>query len=82
VTVLTPFPGTALHRRLRAEGRPAPGAVLEALHAVDVNFVPAHEREELEQGLEYLFGVLYTSDEVRRRRLLYLQAIRCREAAS
>jgi len=83
VTVLTPFPGTALHRRLRAEGRLLREQYWERCTLFDVNFVPRRMSvEELEQGLEYLFGVLYTSDEVRRRRLLYLQAIRCREAAS
>jgi len=49
----------------------------------DVNFVPkGMSVEELEQGLEYLGGALYTTDEVRRRRLLYLQAIRSSEAAA
>jgi hypothetical protein len=39
--------------------------------------------EELEQGLEYLMGSLYTAEELQRRRLLYLQAMRrSREVAA
>jgi len=80
--VLTPFPGTALHRRLCAEGRLLRDRYWERCTLFDVNFVPKRMSvEELEQGLEYLFGALYTADELRRRRLLYLQAIRQREVA-
>lgn len=83
ITVLTPFPGTALHRRLRAEGRLLREQYWERCTLFDVNFVPKRMTvDELEQGLEYLFGALYTTDEVRRRRLLYLHAIRQRGAAA
>ena len=82
VTALTPFPGTALHRRLRAEGRLLRERYWERCTLFDVNFVPkGMSVEELEQGLEYLFGALYTADELRRRRLLYVQAIRQRGVA-
>ena len=77
VTVLTPFPGTALYRRLRAEGRLLRERYWERCTLFDVNFVPRRMSvEQLEQGLEYLMGALYTAEEVQRRRLLYLQAMR------
>jgi radical SAM superfamily enzyme YgiQ (UPF0313 family) len=79
VTVLTPFPGTALYRRLRAEGRLLRERYWERCTLFDVNFVPRRMSvEELEQGLEYLMGSLYTAEEVQRRRRLYLQAMRRR----
>ena len=76
VTVLTPFPGTALYRRLRAEGRLLRERYWERCTLFDVNFVPRRMSvEDLEQGLEYLMRSLYTAEEVHRRRLLYLQTM-------
>ena len=73
VTVLTPFPGTALYRRLRAEGRLLREQYWERCTLFDVNFVPKRMTvDELEQGLEYLMGELYTAKEQARRRSLYL----------
>ncbi len=83
VTVLTPFPGTALHRRLRAEGRLLRERYWERCTLFDVNFVPRRMRvEDLEQGLEYLMGALYTAEEVRRRRRLYLETARQRRVVA
>jgi radical SAM superfamily enzyme YgiQ (UPF0313 family) len=77
VTVLTPFPGTALYRRLRAEGRLLRERYWDRCTLFDVNFVPKQMTvDELEKGLEYLMGVLYTAQEMQRRRLLYLQTMR------
>jgi len=77
VTVLTPFPGTALHRRLAAEGRLLREHYWDRCTLFDVNFVPRRMSvEDLEQGLEYLMGTLYTAAEVQRRRLLYLETVR------
>ncbi|HEV8672424.1 MAG TPA: radical SAM protein [Methylomirabilota bacterium] len=74
ITVLTPFPGTALYRRLKAEGRLLRARYWERCTLFDVNFVPKRMSvEELEQGLEYLMGALYTPEETRRRRLRYLE---------
>lgn len=76
VTVLTPFPGTALYRRLRAEGRLLRDRFWDRCTLFDVNFVPKRMSvEELEQGLEYLMSTLYTAAEVQRRRRLYLQTV-------
>ena len=83
ITVLTPFPGTALYHRLRAEGRLLRERYWERCTLFDVNFVPKKmTADELEQGLEYLMGSLYTAEEVRRRRGLYLQTMRSRRVAA
>lgn len=83
ITVLTPFPGTALYHRLRAEGRLLRERYWERCTLFDVNFVPKKMTvEELEQGLEYLMGSLYTAEEVRRRRGLYLETMRSRRVAA
>ena len=83
VTVLTPFPGTALHRRLRAEGRLLRERYWERCTLFDVNFVPKGMTvEELEQGLEYLMGSLYTASEVRGRRIRYLETARGRNVGA
>jgi radical SAM superfamily enzyme YgiQ (UPF0313 family) len=83
VTVLTPFPGTALYRRLRAEGRLLRERYWERCTLFDVNFRPRRMTvEELEQGLEYLMGALYHADELKRRRRLYLDAARGRRAVT
>jgi len=83
VTVLTPFPGTALYHRLRAEGRLLRERYWERCTLFDVNFVPKKMSvEELEQGLEYLMGSLYTTAEVQRRRALYLETMRNRRVAA
>jgi radical SAM superfamily enzyme YgiQ (UPF0313 family) len=77
VTVLTPFPGTALYRRLRAEGRLLRERYWDRCTLFDVNFVPKRMTvDELEQGLEYLMGALYTAEELQRRRRLFLETMR------
>ena len=74
-----PFPGTALYGRLRAEGRLLRERYWDRCTLFDVNFVPKRMTvEDLEQGLEYLMGTLYTLEEVQRRRLRYLQTMRHR----
>jgi radical SAM superfamily enzyme YgiQ (UPF0313 family) len=69
VTVLTPFPGTSLYTRLKKEGRLLRERAWERCTLFDVNFVPrGMSVEDLEQGLEYLMGSLYTAEETARRR--------------
>jgi radical SAM superfamily enzyme YgiQ (UPF0313 family) len=80
VTILTPFPGTALHRRLRAEGRLLRERYWERCTLFDVNFVPkGMSVDELEQGLEHLMGALYSPAETRRRKLRYVELMRNRK---
>ena len=77
VTILTAFPGTALCRRLRAEGRLLEEAGWDRRTLFDVTFRPRlMSVEDLEQGFEHLMGALYSAEETRRRRLLYLGAMR------
>ena len=77
VTVLTPFTGTALHRRLKREGRLLRERYWERCTLFDVNFVPrGMSVEDLEHGLEHLMESLYTAEEVRRRKRLHLEALR------
>lgn len=82
VTVLTPFPGTALYRRLAAEGRLLQATFWDRCTLFDVVFRPKRMTvDDLEQGLEYLMGALYTAPEVARRRGLYLDAMLARRRA-
>jgi radical SAM superfamily enzyme YgiQ (UPF0313 family) len=77
VTVLTPFPGTALYRRLKVEGRLLRERFWERCTLFDVNFVPkGMSVEELEQGLEHLMGALYSPEETRRRKRRYVELMR------
>jgi radical SAM superfamily enzyme YgiQ (UPF0313 family) len=60
-TVLTPFPGTPLHARLRREGRLLQDRYWDRCTLFDVTFVPKRMRvEELEAGLRWLFQETYT----------------------
>jgi radical SAM superfamily enzyme YgiQ (UPF0313 family) len=77
VTILTAFPGTALYRRLKAEGRLFQERYWDRCTLFDVTFRPRRMTvEDLEQGFEYLMGALYSATETRRRRLHYLEAMR------
>jgi len=79
VTVLTPFPGTALYRRLQAEGRLLTERFWERCTLFDVTFQPRRMSvEDLEQGLEHLMESLYSADERRRRRLRFIEIARNR----
>jgi radical SAM superfamily enzyme YgiQ (UPF0313 family) len=83
VTVLTPFPGTALYRRLRAEGRLLRERYWERCTLFDVNYVPRQMTvDQLEQGLEQLMGRLYSPDATRGRKRRYVELMRaCRKEA-
>ena len=69
ITVVTPFPGTPLHERLRREGRLIEEGAWEKCTLFDVNFVPARMSvEELERGLIGLALGLYAREATQRRR--------------
>lgn len=77
VTVLTPFPGTALHRRLAREGRLLRERYWDQCTLFDVTFVPKRMSvADLEAGLEHLMGTLYTPDATARRRRGFLRQAR------
>lgn len=64
ITVMTPFPGTPLYERLRAEGRLLEPEDWERCSLFDVNFEPARmSAAELQEGLLWLARRLYTQEE-------------------
>ncbi len=74
-TVLTPFPGTPLHERLRREGRLLTEQFWPACTLFDVNYRPARMTvEELEAGMRWLFGELYSQPESARRKRGFVRA--------
>jgi len=69
VTVQTPFPGTPLYDRLRAEGRIIDPERWEACTLFDVNFEPTDMTpDELRRGLHGLSQRLYSAEAVAGRR--------------
>ena len=69
ITVLTPFPGTALHERLTAEGRILHPGAWNLCTLFDVNFRPSGMTpEELRAGIYWLSERLYGAEATRRRR--------------
>ena len=78
VTVLTPFPGTALYARLQAEGRLLASGSGSAARCSTSTSARGMTVEELEQGLEHVMTSLYSAAETRRRRLRYVELIRSR----
>ncbi len=72
-TVLTPFPGTPLHARLRREGRLLEERFWDRCTLFDVTFVPKRMTvEELETGLRWLFRETYTRQETEARLLRFV----------
>jgi radical SAM superfamily enzyme YgiQ (UPF0313 family) len=83
VTVLTPFPGTPLRRRLEAEGRLLARDDWGACTLFDVTFRPARMSPvELEEALREALIRLYTAERVSARRRHFLAQARARRAAT
>ncbi len=69
ITLLTPFPGTPLHRRLAREGRLLRERAWETCTLFDVNFEPrGMSAQELAEGFRGLAVRLYAEDLTRWRR--------------
>lgn len=69
ITVLTPFPGTPLYRRLAAENRLIEPGAWERCTLFDVNHRPLRMSvQDLESGLVELGRYLYSEDATARRR--------------
>lgn len=69
ITVMTPFPGTPLHERLRAEGRLLDATAWERCSLFDVNFKPRNmSPEQLRGGALALAARLYNREERAARR--------------
>ena len=68
ITVQTPFPGTALYGRLQREGRLLEEMFWDRCTLFDVNYRPARMSvDDLEEGLRWLFGELYSAEETHAR---------------
>jgi len=77
VTVLTPFPGTALFSRLQREGRLDRPPFWHKCTLFDLNYEPAGmSREQLRRGLYSLFSDLYNEEAFFRRKRQYMKLIR------
>jgi len=74
ITVLTPFPNTALYRKLKVEGRLLKDEYWDMCTLFDVTYTPAGMTvTELESGMRSLFTELYSEDATNRRRRLYME---------
>lgn len=83
ITVLTPFPGTPLYRRLHREKRLLTEQFWDRCTLFDVNFVPERMTvDELESGLRWLFGEVYNASEFSRRRRLFMEITKQRGRAA
>ena len=83
ITVLTPFPGTRLYERLKAEGRLLRDEYWDRCTLFDVNFRPkGMSVDQLESGLRWLFSQLYSSAEQTRRRRHFMDIQKRRMTAA
>lgn len=77
ITVLTPFPGTALYKRLEQEGRLLEPRAWNKCTLFDVNFEPrGMTPDELQWGLVALARRLYAPEAVQRRREKFFEQSR------
>jgi radical SAM superfamily enzyme YgiQ (UPF0313 family) len=77
ITVVTPFPGTPLYRRLLAQGRIIEPGAWERCTLFDVNFIPERMTvEELERGFRDLMVRIYDRSFVSKRRRDFFRRLR------
>jgi len=77
VTVLTPYPGTLLYKRLKSEGRLLKDEYWDRCTMFDINFRPKNMSiEELEKGLIWLFKEIYTEKEYLKRKRYYMDIVK------
>ncbi len=77
LTVLTPFPGTALYRRLQGEGRLPDQPYWDRCTLFDVVFEPARmSMGELEAQFEDLMAAVYSDDMVAARKANFRRCLR------
>jgi radical SAM superfamily enzyme YgiQ (UPF0313 family) len=77
VTILTPYPGTRLYKRLKSEGRLLKDEYWDRCTMFDINFRPKNMSiEELEKGLIWLFKEIYTEKEYLKRKRYYMDIIK------
>ena len=79
VTVLTPFPGTKLHRDLQAQGRLLKPVYWDECTLFDVTYTPARmSPSELEAGFRSLMRELYLPEKAERRKMRFRDCVRVR----
>ena len=77
VTVLTPYPGTPLYKRLKSEGRLLKDKYWDRCTMFDINYRPKNMSvEELEKGLLWLFKEIYTEKEYLKRKRYYMDIVK------
>ncbi|MBI2923525.1 MAG: B12-binding domain-containing radical SAM protein [Planctomycetes bacterium] len=77
ITALTPFPGTRLHARLEAEGRLITRRFWDRCTLFDATFTPKRMTlEQFEEGMNWLFGKLYSDHAVHERKRRFLAMAR------
>ena len=76
-TVLTPYPGTPLYKRLKSEGRLLKDTYWDRCTMFDINFRPKNiSIEELEKGLLWLFKGIYNEKEYLKRKRHYMDIVK------
>jgi radical SAM superfamily enzyme YgiQ (UPF0313 family) len=79
VTILTPFPGTRLYRRLASEGRLLYPGAWNRCTLFDLNFRPRHMTvDQLEQGVMQLWRELWNADALTDRKRYYRELLQRR----
>ena len=74
ITLLTPFPGTPLYRRLHEAGRLLDPVAWHLCTLFDVNFRPTGmSPQELREGIHWLSQQIYSEEATRRRRKTFFQ---------
>ena len=77
VTVLTPYPGTPLYKRLKSEDRLLKDIYWDHCTMFDINFMPKNMSiEELGKGLLWLFKEIYTENEYLKRKRYYMDIVK------
>ena len=83
VTLATPFPGTPLYARLKAQGRLVADDAWEKCTLFDATFEPkSMSLAELETRFHALIGGLYTDEQVHWRRAAFRRQVRQQHAPS
>ncbi|MFO1491353.1 MAG: radical SAM protein [Kiritimatiellia bacterium] len=80
VTLLTPFPGTPLYRRLKEEGRILQDGAWDRCTLFDINYQPRRMTPaRLREGFHHLVRRLYSEEETAARRKGFRQRLRGKE---
>ena len=79
VTILTPFPGTALYQKLKSEQRILEPENWKKCTLFDINFIPSDMTvEQLDAGFKGLVQKLYSREFTNQRRNLFKENLRLR----